>query len=772
MKDGALQMNSIGIMTWYKYKNYGTALQAVALYTILNKKGYLPKVINYSRKDRFIEEDQINVNGMLNKAKKRLLDILNNRTSYVNKETSDLFSEFISKHLKETYECNTYSELENLNAMFDTFICGSDQIWNPNYFDDKYFLSFVKDYNKKIAYAPSFGVKEIINKEIRNKIGDLLNSFDSISVRELDGKEILEKTFNKKSFLAVDPTLLLNKEEWNKLIDYPLCKKIKGKYILCYFLGDYHKYKKAVEKISKILGMNTIYIPMFKNQRVITVPFSVGPNEFVSLIEDASYVCTDSYHGMLFSLNFNIPFSIFPRFSDKNHESQNSRIKSLLNILSLSKLLINDNTVEKVETIDWGIVNKKIDWLRRKSIEFLISSIASKKKDDTHFKKENIMAITKNCCGCGTCVSMCPKNAISMVLNDNGFYEYKIDYNICVGCRLCVSVCPMNNINATPINRSIDLFSFKYNDKEILRWSSSGGFSYAVTSLMNELGYYICGVRYNRVAKKAEHYVIDPSCSEELRNIQGSKYLQSDSCDSIKRVCSLSKSHRIVFTGTPCQCSGLNNLLEKKGQRGNVVLIDLICHGIPSSFMFRKYMKQIIDNYNISDNPYVFFRYGEKFWRDRHIYIGDDSNKYMNNEKKDDFYRLFRRSFCYADSCYECPYRDKSSADLRIGDFWGNKFKNDKSGVSMVMSFSEIGDFVLLKLMEANVGILNHEIVDDYYINQNPVNPSEPLFRKELIENFKDDTCNIHDLADKYCSGYDLYEKLIGIKGIIEKIHN
>ena len=90
----------------------------------------------------------------------------------------------------------------------------------------------------------------------------------------------------------------------------------------------------------------------------------------------------------------------------------------------------------------------------------------------------------------------------------------------------------------------------------------------------------------------------------------------------------------------------------------------------------------------------------------------------------------------------------------------------------MVIAISEFGNYVLLKLKEANVGILNHEIVDDYYINQNPVNPSEPLFRKELIENFKDDTCNIHDLADKYCSGYDLYKKLIGIKGIIEKIYN
>ena len=369
------------ILTWYHYQNYGTALQAYALQKFLNSSMYETELIKYipEYKSQNEKKNIKKINIYINNRKKKYLNKIIKKKYYKNLENkSENFKEFLSK-INLTEEEYNKKNLKELNQVYDNFIVGSDQIWNPNNIDYTYFLDFVDENKNKIAYAPSFGVKQNEYPYQNNKLKNLLNRFDYISVREEDGKYIIKKLINKSVKIVLDPTLLLEKKQWNEFVKVDMNKT---KYILCYFLGEQKYYWKYVKKLQKETGLEIRIIPIqpeayFKKG---TIESEVGPMEFLDLMANAEIICTDSFHGMVFSIIFEKKFSVLKRFKDNDRKSQNSRICNLLKLIDLEEFFIDENFEEtKFIVNNYEDINNILAEKRNESKTYILDAINGRK---------------------------------------------------------------------------------------------------------------------------------------------------------------------------------------------------------------------------------------------------------------------------------------------------------------------------------------------------------------------------------------------------------
>lgn len=771
-------MKRIGIMTWYHYENYGTVLQASALYRVITKLGYQPELIQYTPKGNLVENTPVNISYIVKKAINKFHNLKN--CLFFSSEKSKLFQKYLSEMITETVPCNTFSELSDLNSTYDAFVCGSDQIWSPLCFDEKYFLSFVSNKTKMIAYAPSIGTTKIENRTIKNQMKMLISRFNFLSVREKQAAQLIGSLCNKQATIVLDPTLLLNKTEWEEylqLSEIENQKMIPGDYVICYFLGDYRSSSRRVMKyLSKILKMPAYVIPVFQWQSVSksTVPFDVGPREFVSLIYNAKYVCTDSFHAMAFALNFGVPLVPFKRFRDNDPKSQNSRVMSLLSNFGLEGRLIDPRKKFDATTPFECISDKTslvLSEMRKKSIAYLQSALSSATCQKVSKSKE-IPQLARFCCGCGACAAVCPKNAIQIIKDPDGFERYFIDCKKCINCGICENVCPFINISALSLKKAQSLYSLKSVHSEVLKHSSSGGAAFEIAQFCNQAGYNVCGSVYSAAEDQAKHILIAPNHPTQLLLLQGSKYLQSVSADALLKIAKTPQAMNLLFFGTPCQVAGVDKILRNQHRRESAILVDLICHGVPSYWLWKRYLKQIENEFQLGEHPTVLFRDKSVGWQNLQISLHSTVNQklYQMLQDKDDFYAMFLRGFCNMDACFECPYREKSAADIRIGDYWGCRFENDHTGVSMVIGNTNQGEKLLQNLQRRNDIILEQHAIEEYWKIQLPYNMPQPLFRREILDQLIKGKVPLSKIRKNYCSSYDFNEKLVRQKARLEKM--
>lgn len=759
-------MNKIAIMTWFHYNNFGTALQVYALSEILKQMEYEPSVINYIPNDKkmwtlkdILKDPFAFSNKVLTKIKEML-----NLTTYQDTQRGVVFDDFLKQYIKLTDRCYTSSQLHALNKLFDTFICGSDQIWNPTNYNSKYFLDFVNDNSKMIAYAPSMGVCSITDNNIKNQMVKQLQRFKYLSVRENEGSKIIKKLTGQNAPVLLDPTLLLSKGSWNSLKSTRLdLKSFKKPYLLCYFLGNSVEHWKSAYRISKKLNLEIVVIAVHPKDRnrVFKVVEAVGPIEFLELLSDASFVCTDSFHGTAFSIINEKPFIVYKRFSDSNKNSQNSRIYSILENLGLESLLYFGNdraSIENAKNIDYQSVNKLLNEERQKSIDFLQKSIKASMQSEP-----SSVSITNTCCGCGVCKAVCTQSAITLEINEKGFLQAHIDNSKCLKCMKCISVCPFNGEPLMPIdNEQTKLFMGQSESKDVLEKSSSGGIGYELAKYCCEQGYDVIGCVYNKENKIAKHIRIKEGNTSQLSVFQGSKYLQSHFDNCVKNIID---SHKAIIFGTPCQIAGTDKLLRYKGMRDNFILVDLICHGVPSDILWTKYLEEKYEKYKIGETPSVDFRYKLDSWQERNIKISNGDRAYVGKDTKDEFYRFYKAGNCLSDCCYECNYRNSACSDIRLGDYWGNNYKNSGNGASMVLSLTKKGKSLLASLQDDNRIELIENKIDDYWNIQMPYNSKKPIFYDQLLADLKDNEYTLENLANKYCRPYEQSKKLYKIVG-------
>ena len=324
-------MKKIGIITYHFARNYGAVLQCFALQTFLEKKGYSVEIINYINKEQYNNNDYYKHGKNL---KKIVINIMLLPFLKLRKKKNNSFDRFNETYLHLTEKISTIDDLEKLvsKKKYDYLISGSDQVFNPNIEDFDYsFLLPFKTNSQKIAYAASTGNASQIDI---NKLKNYLLDFSKISIRE---KSDLYKFDNikKKIYIMPDPVLLLKKEDWYKKFD----KQNEDKYLLCYFLHknlfkkEYYFAKKiAKAKKLKILNLNARYSVSSLKKGTI---FDAGPEEFITLIKNSNFVCTDSFHGTLFSIIFEKDFVCF----DSKSNIKDSRRKNVLEMFDKKKNL-------------------------------------------------------------------------------------------------------------------------------------------------------------------------------------------------------------------------------------------------------------------------------------------------------------------------------------------------------------------------------------------------------------------------------------------------
>ncbi|MCL2280811.1 glycosyltransferase [Candidatus Saccharibacteria bacterium] len=358
----------VALTTWWHYRNYGTALQVVALSNTLKSEGYNVDIINYiphgKRYPTGAKADDATDYGTA----ERIVD----------KKRDAKFDDFIKNQLSFTHSCVDDDDFDKLNSKYDAFITGSDQIWSPIVFDSRYFLDFVEDNRKKISYAPSFGVTSIDNEHVRNNMTSLISQFAHLSAREAHGAKLIHDLTQKEASIVLDPTFLLDYSEWRKVIKQN--KRSSGdKYILCYFLGENENAWNHVDRIAKEQKLPIKIVPIFsKDANYGEFQLGAGPEEFFNLIDDAEIVLTDSFHGAIFSIICSKPFYVFDRFKSDDKLSQNSRVHNLLELVNLRDRLIGyDEPVRKKYTFDvhLGNAHRAIEAGRKKSIKYLNNSL-------------------------------------------------------------------------------------------------------------------------------------------------------------------------------------------------------------------------------------------------------------------------------------------------------------------------------------------------------------------------------------------------------------
>ena len=386
-------MKKIGLAVCYDTKNYGSQLQVLATLKKIEELGFETEIIRYKKKisPTFIVQTLLRlfnipfIQAKINSKKKRnridkhdqLRDDVKKRNDRFNKFVTDYFT-----NLSEQYN-GWESLVRKSNQNYDTFLCGSDQLWLPHNLGSHFYtLEFANDDKKKVAYATSFGVSEIPNN-LKKGYKKFLNRFQFLSTREIAGQEIIKELTGKNAKVVCDPTLLFNSEQWMKIL--PEEKVISEKYIFCYFLGDNNEHRNQAEILSQKTGYKIVTIPFLDNfvERDLTFGdykmFDIDTKDFVNLIRNAEYVLTDSFHGSIFSILNHKKFITFNRYTS-GKGSRNSRIDSLCHLLNLNDRRFEKNILDNIfNDIDYDNVEIKLNELRNASISYLIDSLGATK---------------------------------------------------------------------------------------------------------------------------------------------------------------------------------------------------------------------------------------------------------------------------------------------------------------------------------------------------------------------------------------------------------
>lgn len=387
-------MKKVAIVSCYFQKNYGSQLQAYATQKILdelnvenetisiaglkneiNKRKYKFFMKRVFDKDTVKEKSKTVKRALLKKFNKQFGDNIRKRDSY--------FEEFSKKYFKLSDPYNSFSELtEGCIEKYSTVLVGSDQLWLPsNIYADYYTLNFVPEGVERVSYATSFGAAKI-PKWQEESVRKFLKKFQHLSVREISGKKIIKDLTGLDAKVVCDPTILLGAEEWMDIQDNK--RFIEDKYIFCYYLGNNKLHREFANRLKKETGYKIVALQHLdeyvKDDEEFgdIKPYNVGPGEFVNLIRNAEYVCTDSFHGTVFSNIYNRKFFTFMRFKANSSMSTNSRITSLLNILGLEDRLISgeEDVLECMnKKIDFNSVNLKIENFKKESLIYLKNAL-------------------------------------------------------------------------------------------------------------------------------------------------------------------------------------------------------------------------------------------------------------------------------------------------------------------------------------------------------------------------------------------------------------
>lgn len=370
--------------------NFGTMLQSYATIKIIQELGLNCDIIRYKKQQSFFEKLMVFFNllriGDISDQKRKLFRIINRyrykdycKNMLIRHQAYDRFG---GKYLKPFFkEYVGYNSLKDGAYNYDVVLVGSDQLWTPMSLYSKFYnLLFVDENIPKVAYATSFGVSKIPDFQKR-QTGDYLNRFKIIGVREQSGKDIVESLSNQKAEVVADPTMLLTREEWDTFASESNTS-ISESYILCYYLGRNMEARRAAKELKEKSGYKIV--ALCHNDEYIheddflgdETLYDIDPCDFISLIKNAAYICTDSFHCSVFSILFHKKFMSFYRYAQTNKGSRNTRIDNLLNKFNLNERLYKGRIDVISNEIPYNLVEKQVQDFRYSSLLFLQNSLS------------------------------------------------------------------------------------------------------------------------------------------------------------------------------------------------------------------------------------------------------------------------------------------------------------------------------------------------------------------------------------------------------------
>lgn len=364
-------MKKIGIVTLFGYENYGNRLQMYATQKNYEKIGFDAEIIKYKLNFTLLRRIKVIIKYFLKHFLKKYKNA-SLKDSKLKQNKIKNFEKHANKYIFESKEVINPERIDTkLKDKYDFFSVGSDQIWAPfySYMLDFSFLKFARK-EQRISLSPSFGKSEITTKYIEDYKKGLLG-FNHLSVREEAGEKIIKDLTGRDAEVLVDPTMVLDKEEWINFSEVHKLKPSK-KYILTYFLGPLPKKVKEIIEANKeyeIVELGSFEMPEF---------YDANPSEWVDFVKDADLFLTDSFHGVVFAHILKTPFAVYDRIGGKSMGSRISNILKKFNMEDRHELTIDSKSLFNV---DFSDVDSIIEKEKEKTMNYLkkVLSINDKK---------------------------------------------------------------------------------------------------------------------------------------------------------------------------------------------------------------------------------------------------------------------------------------------------------------------------------------------------------------------------------------------------------
>lgn len=395
-------MKKIGIVSCYFQHNYGSMLQALATQMALDKLNYENETVDISgfnheikkAKLLYFAKASLTSDILLSKlgmAKNVLIKKFSkNEYAAMSRIRDEKFDDFSKKWFRLSPQYTSKKELGNsCKESYSSVLVGSDQLWLPgNIAAGYYTLNFVPETVNTIAYATSFG-QSSLPKDSARKAALFLKKIRHIGVREESGQKLVKELAGRDVPVVCDPTLLFTGEEWLSIQkDEPI---VEDKYILCYFLGNNPPHREFAKRLREATGCKIIALThldeFVKSDEGYAdeTPYNVNPADFLNLIRNATYVCTDSFHCSVFSMLYKKVFFTFKRYARKTKSSTNSRLDTLFRLAGVSeRILEGTEDIQKClyMEIDYNSVHQNFAKIREESYQYLQKALEDKESTD------------------------------------------------------------------------------------------------------------------------------------------------------------------------------------------------------------------------------------------------------------------------------------------------------------------------------------------------------------------------------------------------------
>lgn len=536
--------------------------------------------------------------------------------------------------------------------------------------------------------------------------------------------------------LNLSPLTINNEESYNsiyKLIDYII---LKTEYSVC--LIPHVK----TNNCSDLEVLEKIYSKYKENDRVFLERKNYNCLEIKYIISKFEFLIASRTHASIAGYSSSVPTLVIG-YSIKSKGIAKDIFGNYEEYVISYENLSGDNLILKFNKLISKQTNLRNTLLKyNKAIEPRLQNLFSEVIEKINENDKRTICDDQKCSACAACYNICPVNAITMKKNEEGFLYPNIDLEKCTFCNLCRNICPSNKIKTKYIKEKTTPEAYAAKNKiieEQFSGSSGGIFSIMASSVIEKSG-AIYGAKLNNESFSVNHVRIDKIL--DIESLKKSKYVQSEISNIYKIVEADLKLNKIVlFSGTPCQISGLKAYLQKEYE--NLINVQVICHGVMNEDTNNKYLREISGS---NDKISAFcFKSKENGWNFPSIsYEINNINKVIKFNDSDIMW-LYLKNHILRNSCYNCSHKglNNSGADIIIGDYWGiNKYHPDffdKNGVSALIVRTKKGKEFLKNInFFKKVDFINTKA--ENIIDENPMlykSANKPLERNQIFSQIR-----------------------------------